>query len=75
MNFEHPTTTLIPPLQLTAKGILRISVGRYRLDLRRRILKILSDIYYRMNFYNIIMSGSILIISKIIIQVDAKSDA
>jgi hypothetical protein len=38
-------------------GILRTGVGRYGLDLRRSMLEILSDIYYRMNNYNVIASG------------------
>jgi hypothetical protein len=48
-----------------AKGILRMGVRRYGLDLRRSMLKILSDIYYRMNFCNVIISGGVLIIFKI----------
>jgi hypothetical protein len=52
-------------LILIAKGILRIGVERYRLDLRRSMLKILSDIYYRMNFCNVIMLGGASIAGKI----------
>ena len=56
-------------------GILRTGVGRYRLDLRRSMLKILSDIYYRMNFYNIIILYGVAIAGKIAVQIDAKRDA
>ena len=49
------------------KGILRIGVGRYRLELQKRLQGILNDIYYRIHSYNVIMSGSILITNKIIV--------
>ena len=58
-----------------AKGILRMGVERYGLDLRRSMLKILSNIYYRINFCNAIMSGGALIAGKIAVQVDAGRDA
>jgi hypothetical protein len=60
---------------LMVKGILRMGVGRYGLELRRSILESLSDIYYRMNFCNVIMSGGTLIAGKIAVQVDVKRDA
>ena len=50
-----------------AIGLLRIGIGIYRLELRRSIHEILSDIYYRIHFYNIIISGGILIAGKIIV--------
>jgi hypothetical protein len=39
------------------------------------MLEILSDIYYRMNCYNVIMSGRAAIARKSIVQVDARRDA
>jgi hypothetical protein len=39
------------------------------------MLEILSDIYYRMNFCDVIMSGGASIASKIAVQVDARRDA
>jgi hypothetical protein len=39
------------------------------------MLEILSDIYYRIYYYNENMSGSTSIASKIVVQVDAKRDA
>jgi hypothetical protein len=39
------------------------------------MLEILSNIYYRMNFYDAIMSGSAAIAGKIVVQVDAERDA
>jgi hypothetical protein len=56
-------------------GILRMGVGRYGLDLRRSMLEILSDIYYRMNFCETIVSGSAAIVGQIIVQVDARRRA
>ena len=52
-------------LILTVKRILRIHVRRYRVGLQRSLLGILSDIYYRIYYYDVIVSGSVLIISKI----------
>jgi hypothetical protein len=52
-----------------------MGVERYGLDLRRSMLKILSDIYYRMNFCDVIMSGGASIAGKIAVQVDAGRDA
>jgi hypothetical protein len=39
------------------------------------MLEILSDIYYRMNNYNVIASGVHQLQGKIIVQVDARRDA
>ena len=50
---------------LTVKGILRIHARGYGLDLRRSMLEILSDIYYRMHSYDAITSGGALIAGKI----------
>ena len=50
---------------LTVKGILRMGVGICGLDLRRSMLEILSDIYYRMHSYDAITSGGALIAGKI----------
>ena len=50
---------------LTVKRILRIHVRRYRVGLQRSLLGILSDIYYRIYYYDIIISGSASIASKI----------
>ena len=45
--------------------MLRMGIGIYRLGLRRSILEILSDIYYRIHFCDIIVSGGVLIVGKI----------
>ena len=50
---------------LTVKCILRIYVRRYRVGLQRSLLGILSDIYYRIYYYDVIMLGSVSIASKI----------
>ena len=42
---------------LTVKGILRMGVGRYGLGLRRSMLEMLSDIYYRIYFFYETASG------------------
>ena len=60
---------------LMVKGILRMGVGRYGQDLRRSMLEILSDIYYRIHYYDVIMSGGALITGKITVQVDTERDA
>jgi hypothetical protein len=60
---------------LMVKGILRMGVRRYGLDLRRSMLEILSDIYYKIHFYDVIVSGGASIAGKIAVQVDAKRDA
>jgi hypothetical protein len=62
-------------LMLMVKGILRMGIGSYGLDLRRSMLEILSDIYYRIYCYNETMSGSASIAGKIAVQVDAGRDA
>jgi hypothetical protein len=54
-------------------GLLRIGIGIYRLELRRSMREMLSDIYYRMNFYDVSASGGILITSKIAVQVDVNA--
>ena len=62
-------------LMLTVKGILRIGIRRYGLELRRSMLEILSDIYYRIHFFYETVSGGALIAGKIVVQVDARRDA
>ena len=52
-------------LILTVKRILRIHVRRYGVGLQRSLLRILSDIYYRIYYYDVIMSGGASIASKI----------
>ena len=47
--------------------MLRIGIGIYRLELRRSILEILSDIYYRIYFYNVIVLGGASIAGKIVV--------
>ena len=39
---------------LMVKGILRIGIGNYKLDLRISILEMQSDIYYRIEYIFII---------------------
>ena len=56
-------------------GILRIVVGVYGLDLRRSMRETLSDIFYKLYYYNVIMSGGASIAGKITVQVDAERDA
>ena len=56
-------------------GILRIYIRRYGLELRKRLLGILSDIYYRIYYYDELASRSVSIAGKITVQVDAKCDA
>jgi hypothetical protein len=56
-------------------GILRIHVRRYGLELRKRLLGILSDIYYRIYYCDELASRSALIAGKITVQVNAERDA
>jgi hypothetical protein len=58
-----------------AISILRTSIRRYGLELRRSMRETLSDIYYRIHYYNIIMSSSVALAGKIAMQVDARRDA
>ena len=58
-----------------AIGLLRIDIRMYRLELRKRLLGILSDIYYRFYYYNELTSCNVSITGKITGQVDAKRDA
>ena len=56
-------------------GILRTRAGRSGLELKKRLLGILSDIYYRFYYYNKLASCSASITGKITVQVDARRDA
>ena len=56
-------------------SLLRMGIRIYKLGLRRSILEILSDIYYRIHFCDAFASGSASIAGKITVQVDAKRDA
>jgi hypothetical protein len=58
-----------------AIGIRKMGVRRYRLDLKKSMQETLSDIFYKMYYYNIIMSSGASIIGKIAVQVDAERDA
>jgi hypothetical protein len=40
-------------LIVTVKGLLRIGISKYKLELRRSMLEILSDIYYRIYIFYI----------------------
>jgi hypothetical protein len=62
-------------LMLIVKGILRIGVRRYGLELRRSIRETLSNIYYKIHFPYKTVSRGILITGKIAVQVDAGRDA
>jgi hypothetical protein len=57
------------------KGILRMGVGKYGLELRRSIRETLSDIYYRIHFPYETVSRGASIAGKIAVQVDAGRDA
>jgi hypothetical protein len=49
----------------TVKGILRMGVGRYRLELQKRLQGILNDIYYRIHSCDVTASGCASIAGKI----------
>jgi len=53
------------------KGILRMGIGRYGLELQKRLLGILSDIYYRIYYCYITISSIHQLQGKITVQVDA----
>ena len=57
------------------KGILRMGIGKYGLELRRSMRETLSDIYYRIHYYDVIVSGGASVAGKIAVQVDVKRDA
>jgi hypothetical protein len=50
-----------------------MGVREYGLDLRRSMQETLSNIFYRMYYYNVIMSGGTSIAGKITVQVDANA--
>ena len=56
-------------------GIKRISVRKYKLGLKRSMRETLSDIFYKMYYYNIILFGGALVAGQIRVQVDAERDA
>ena len=52
-----------------------MGIREYRLDLRRSMRETLSNIFYRMYYYNVFMSGGTSITGKITVQVGAERDA
>src|ERR1700689_4300244 len=56
-------------------GIRRMGVRKYGLGLKRSMRETLSDIFYKMYYYNVILSGGALIAGQIRVQVDAERDA
>ena len=58
-----------------AIDILRTGARRSGLELRKRLLGILSDIYYRFYYYNELASYTALIAGKITVQVNVRRDA
>ena len=54
---EEECNRLQVELMPMVKGILRMGVGRYGLELRRSMRETLSDIFYEMSYYNVTASG------------------
>ena len=52
-----------------------MGVRRYGLDLKRSMREMLSNIFYRMYYYNVIVSGGASIAGQITVQVGVERDA
>ena len=52
-----------------------MGVRKYGLDLKRSMRETLSDIFYKMYYYNVILSGGASIAGQIRVQVGVERDA